>query len=285
MISATVGGITFSSDPVIRFGITSFDGWRGSPPVKTQLQDRANSDGMFGVSKFLRGARPITLAGRYTGTGEDAETYDQYDALAALLADGAPTTLTVTDPGGTASAQVILYGDGSTLTQLVNGLADYVITFVAPDPVKYGPAKTYSTGLSTAGGGLEYNLFAGGAGGTLFYGALGALGRVSVVNTGHADVWPVFSITGGLDSGFFIQWLETGQVLRYDRVVPLGTFVQLDSRTGEVLIDGVSDSSTYLTRDEWFAIPAKGSATLQLNAIGGSTGLPLMTVSSWDGSW
>ena len=283
MISATVGGITFSSDPAIRFGITTFDGWRGSPPVKTQLQDRANSDGVFGVTKFLRGARPITLAGRYTGTGEDAATYDQYDALAALLADGAPTTLTVTDPGGTASAEVILYGDGSTLTQLVNGIADYVITFVAADPVKYGPLKTYSTGLPSAGGGLEYPLHSPSA--ALFYGALGALGRVVVTNEGRADVWPVFNITGGFDSGFFIQWLETGQVLRYDRVVPLGSFVQLDSRTGEVLIDGVSDGSTYLTRDDWFAIPAKGSATLQINTIGATTGTPLLTVSSWDGSW
>lgn len=281
MITVNVDDLTFSSDPSAPLGITAIDGWFSGATIKTSPHDRANSDGVFGVVKFFRGARVITQSGLFTGAATEEESALMWRRLAAIMADGAPREITVTDPAGPLSATVILYDSGSTLEPLIDGMAEYVITFLAFDPVRYGPWRTTSTGLAQPGGGLTYPLFS--PAGVLDYGANGDLGRVTVTNAGSADVWPSFTVTGTLTAGFFIQCLETGDVIRYDRVVPAGTVITIDSRTGAVQVDGVSDGSTYVTRDEFFPIPGGQSRTIQFNAIGGSSGAPQMTVREADG--
>lgn len=158
----------------------------------------------------------------------------------------------------------------------------FAVDLLAWDPVRYGDDSTLAVGVPTNGGGLEYNL--GSPSGALYYGANGGLGRVDVTNSGTADTWPVFTITGQLDSGFEIRRLDTGDVLRYDRVVPAGTTVTIDSATGEVVLDGVSDASTYLTRSEFFPIPAMSTVTLQFSPTSTSSGSPTMTV-GWRSGW
>lgn len=281
MISATIGGLTFTSDPTSIYGLETLDGWYSSAPTKTRVFERSNSDGAFGVSTFYRGARVVTMAGLFVGAGDNATAFAQWQGLSGLLASGATQTLSVTDPAGTFTSDVMLYGNGSTLEPLLNGMARYVVTFLAFDPVKYSPWRSTVISLAAGAGGLEYNL--GAPAGALYYGGNGELGRGTLTNAGNADVWPTFSVTGALSNGFFIQCLETGQVIRYDRVVPAGTTVSLNSRTGSVLVDSVSDASTYITRDEWFSIPAGTSRTIQFNAISGSSGTPLLTVRDADG--
>lgn len=121
--------------------------------------------------------------------------------------------------------------------------------------------------------------------GTLFYGANGDLGRATLTNSGTARVWPSVVLKGGLTAGFFVQRLDTGQVVRYDRIVPEGSTVTINFRTGAVLIDGLSDGSTYLTRYEFFSVGPGESIEVQFNAIGGSTGKPTATLTIADGYW
>ncbi len=289
-VTLTIGSLVFSSDPAVKLSIAedSLQGWFSGPPVKTQPDDRANGDGVFGVSEFFRYARPITFSGLYTGSGDEAADFLIGRQISAIFASGLPGTISVDDPAGTLTAEVMPIADAALVTPLVDGMAEYTVSLLAFDPVRYGPTTTTSTGLPTSGGGLEYNLYSGGAGGALYYGANGNLGRVTLVNNGTADVWPTFTVTGQLDAGFYIQCLtgpDSGQVLRYDRVVPAGTTVSIDSRTGEVLIDGVSDASTYLTRDEFFSVPAMGSVDVQFNPITTSSGTPTMTTTVRDGWW
>lgn len=278
-----VGSLVFDGEGGSRF-YTSFKGWLDSPPMRADTIDRPNSDGAFGSTKNYRSAKSMTLvAGQFGDSAAAAEELN--DEFAAIQSDGVPFVIGVETDRGLRSMTVSLSGSAE-VDELVDPPGAIVTAqFIAFDPVKYGPAVTYPTGLASGGGGLEYNLFEGGAGGALYYGALGNLGRVTVVNNGTADVWPSFVIGGQLTAGFFIQCLETGAILRYDRVVPAGSTVTLDSLTGEVLVDGVSDGSTYLTADGWFPVPSKGFATIQFNAIAGSSGTPTMTVTSSDGFW
>lgn len=262
----------------------ALQGWHSGAPIRGIAEDRPNSDGAFGSVKNYRSARVLTLSGHLL-TDSVAACQDLMDGFAAIQPDGALFPLSVENDLGTRSVLVTANGVPEVTPDPDFLGATIGAQFIALDPVKYGPAVTYPTGLASGGGGLEYNLFVGGAGGALYYGALGNLGRVSVVNNGTADVWPSFVISGQLTAGFFIQCLETGAILRYDRIVPAGSTVTLDSLTGEVLVDGVSDGSTYLTSDGWFSIPAKGFATIQFNAIAGSSGTPTMTVTSSDGFW
>lgn len=279
-----IGLLVFDGEGIGDRFYTSFKGWKGSPPMRADATDRPNSDGAFGSVKNYRSARVMTFVGGQFGDSEAAaETLN--DEFAAIQSDGAPLLIQVETDRGIRSVIATLSGSAEVDEVIDPPGAQVTAQFIAYDPVKYGPAIPYPTGLASGGGGLEYPLYSGGAGGTLYYGALGNLGRVTVVNNGTADVWPSFVVTGQLDNGFYLQCLETGDILRYDRVVPAGSTVTLDSRTGEVLIDGVSDGSTYLTSDGWFPIPRKSFATIQFNAIAGSSGTPTMTVTSSDGFW
>ncbi len=280
-----IGDLTFDAEGTSGFIYTKLQGWLSSPPMRAVVEDRPNGDGAFDVSRDYRGARVITFDGGLVGaTTEDAEE-NFFNAFAGIQASGEPITFSVERDWGTRSctvslqnvAEVEAIGDG-----LVAGVS---AQFVARDPVKYGPEVDYSTGLASGGGGLEYELYEGGAGGALYYGALGNLGRVTVTNSGTADTWPVFEVAGELTTGFYIQSLNDGSVLRYDRVVPAGSTVTIDSRTGSVLVDGVSDASTYLTRDQFFPIPAGSSVQIQFNAISTSSGNPMMTVTARSGWW
>lgn len=272
-VTTSLGGLVFSTDAASGYTISALDGWYSGPPVRSDVEDRPNADGAFDVSRVYKGARVITQTGMILADDEADAMANYWLAFAALQADGAPSAFTVTDETGTKTAEVTLAAPPE-VGRIISGAASYTLQLVARDPIKYGPASDYSTGLPTSGGGLEYNLHSGGSGGSLYYGANGDLGRVALTNAGTASVWPSALVTGALTTGFYFQRLETGEVVRYDRVVPAGSTVSIDFRTGEVLVDGISDGSTYLTRDDFFSIAPGEVATVQFNAIGGSSGTP-----------
>lgn len=279
-ITSTFGGLTFSNEPGSGgYSIATLDGWYSGAPVRSEVLNRPNSDGAFGVTRVYKGARVVTQTGLIFA---DSPGDPLWTAFAGLQADGAASDFVVTDPIGPLSISATL-ASAPEIEPTVNGLASYVLQLVARDPVKYGPDVVYSTGLASGGGGLEYNL--GAPSGTLYYGAVGTLGRIEITNAGTAEVWPRIVVTGVLDSGFYVQSLETGEVVRYDRVVPAGSTVTIDFRTGEVLVDGTSDASTYLTVDQFFSVPPGGSRTIQFNALGAFSGSPTMTATVPSGGW
>lgn len=281
LIESTFGGLEFSTASST-LSIDKLDGWYSGAPVRSEVRSRPNADGAFGVNRVYRGARVITQTGLMSTGDVDSGIVGVWREFAALSPQGAPGDFTVTDAGGPLTVSATLAMEPQ-ITHLAGGVAAYMLQLVARDPVKYGPEVTYSTGLASGGGGLEYPLYE--PSGARYYGALGNLGRVTVANTGTADTWPVFEVSGQLDGGFTILCLETGSLLRYDRVVPAGSTVTIDSRTGSVLVDGVSDASTYLTRDQFFAVPAGGSCVVQFSAISTSSGTPMMTVKARSGWW
>lgn len=279
-----IGDLTFDAENRAVWSAMELQGWKGSPPMRAIAEDRPNADGAFGSVRNYRSARVLRFSGVLEGATL-AQQQEIEDRFAAIQADGVPFSLSVENDLGTRSLTVSLVGEADVQPDPDFRGATVTARFIAYDPVKYGPAVTYSTGLASGGGGLAYPLHSGGSGGALYYGALGNLGRIELANSGTADTWPIFEVSGVLTTGFFIQNLGDGSVLRYDRVVPAGSTVTIDSRTGEVLVDGISDASTYLTTDQFFPVPAGGSATVQFNAISTSSGTPTLTASVRSGWW
>jgi len=283
-ISVTIDGLTFYGDGANSDWIYErLQGWYSSPPMRGQSQDRPAGDGAFGLAKAYRSARPLTFTGSLVGSSPSVAVTDLWMAFAAIQSNGEPFVLSVTDNFGTLSCTVSLDGP-VVIDEITDYGASVEASFIAYDPIKYAAATNPSTGLPTSGGGLEYNLGSG-AGGELNYGANGVLGRMTLTNSGTAAVWPSFSITGALTTGFFLQRLDTGQVVRYDRVVPAGSTVAIDFRTGAVIVDGLSDGSTYLTRYEFFSVLPGESFEVQFNAIAGSSGTPTATATIANGFW
>jgi hypothetical protein len=274
-------GRTWKGDGTGDFVFQKLDGIDGGAPMRGSSDDLPNSDGAVALAHVDRSALPLKFIGLMRAA-TDAEGKSMRRWFAALQSDGIPFELQYVESDG----EVL------TLTVTVNGVpyvekwnerTAYVeVSLIAFDPVKYGAKHTAVTGLSQPGGGLEYPLHS--PSGALSYGSVGELGRVTLYNNGTADVWPVVHVTGALTLGFFIQRLGSGEVVRYDRVVPAGTTVDIDFATGETLVDGISDASIYLTRSEFFPVRPGESFEVQFNAVSGSSGSPQMTITNGDGN-
>lgn len=257
--------------------------WYTLPDSKSKNSPTPQSHGSFNPGRDWRSAAAISFTAGYIGDSQ-AECIAALESFTAIGALVTAPTVSVTDDLRTTSRDVSVRHIGvPDFFGYDQFEVHFAVDLLAWDPIRYGPAVSYQTGLASGGGGLEYNL--GAPAGALYYGAVGDLGRVTVANEGTADTWPVFIVTGTLATGFFIQNLGDGSVLRYDRVVPAGSTVSIDSRTGQVLVDGQSDASTYLTRDEFSPLPAGSSAVFQFNPISTSSGSPMMTVTGWSGWW
>lgn len=285
MITVTIDGLAFEAKP--NYPSTGLvcrrlQGWYSGAPVRDDAVDRPASDGAFGVSRAYRSARPLRFEGALFAATTEEAIAGLWRHFSAIQADGRPFPLSVTDATGTLTATVSLSGS-TEIEPETDRVARVAARFIAYDPVKYAAPRQLVTGLPTAGGGLTYNLFD--PAGALDYGANGNLGRVELTNGGTAEVWPRVRVDGGLADGFFVQRLDTGQTVRYDRVVPLGSWVDIDFATGAVVVDGVSDGSTYLTRGEFFSVPPGAEFDVQFNGLGAASGTPLMTVTIADGFW
>lgn len=282
MISVLLPGVpVITNDPAARIRLADIADWNDSVDKKLdRTLSWPNRDGESDQDPVYDAARYPVVSGSIFAES-DAELPEFRRSLMALKQYSSKFTMEVTDSEGTLQAEVQLAGKIRFSVIEENRYATFSVPLLATDPVKYSVPRELVTGLPTDGGGLAYPLF--GAAGTLDYGANGDLGRVTVSNAGDARVWPIFSVSGALTSGFFYQRLDTGETIRYDRVVPLGSTVTVDHRTGEVLIDGDSDGSTYLTRFDFFSIGPGEAFDVQFNAIGASSGTPEMTVTVADG--
>ena len=152
------------------------------------------------------------------------------------------------------------------------------LQFYAPDPLKYAPTQTLTTGLPTSGGGLTYPLAY-----PLNYGAAGNPGRVVATNTGSADVSPVLTITVPIDSaGFQVTSVEDGLTVQFNGAVGANDTFVIDTRTGISTLNG---STRYVTFTSWPKIPANSSRTFAFGALGAYSSLAALSVAFAPGFW
>lgn len=143
----------------------------------------------------------------------------------------------------------------------------YQAVVKCPDPFKYGPTQTATTGLPTEGsGGLAFPLF--GTTGKLEFGTPGNPGQVTLANPGTADAWPTFTITGPALGGIVLSDVATGREIVYTGDIPSsGVLLIVDSSSGRATLNG-SDRTGQLTVKQWWPVPAGGSSTVQFSTLG-----------------
>jgi len=294
MTSINVGGLTFYNDGtadangVVRT-FTDTKGWFDGAPTKTAGVDRPwGSHGAFAIRAY-RGARLITIT-----TSTHAPTRrlasDEQRALAGLLAEGSFDDFTVSDADqGVLMSSVRL--EGTPLIDWHHAQdIDCLLTFLAPDPLRYAAPVTQTTGFPVQSGGLEYDLYTDGSGtdtGFLEYGIAGATGRILLTNTGNSAAWPAYAIAGPVSAeGFEILAVGSGATIRFQGAIPAGSTLLLDSAQGAetALMDGVSDRSGQVTRMDPMSVPANGSLELAFVNLGTITAAQ-MTVTIRPGSW
>jgi hypothetical protein len=253
--------------------VARLTGWWDGAPVKTRLNDRPQADGYFQVAQSYRAGRVITVEGSYVGQ-DMTDTYAAIMSLRALQATGVPSVFRVTEPYWTLKATALLTGAPELPNRLFSPYFTFKFDVTTFDPNLYGDDEVFTTGVPMSGGGLLFPL---GTTPTAYwdFGADGTSGRVSFTNTGTAITWPSLTAAGGLGAGFTATDVTTGQVVEFDRVIPVGSVVQIDQRTGRAWIDSPSnDVSGWITGRDFFAIGPGETHQIQFAGLGVVTGSP-----------
>jgi hypothetical protein len=259
------------------FYLVNLTDWYSLPNAKTEVRERPLADGAFGFAADYYQAATVSVDGVYLAT----DRTDLLQARAKLMqaVRGPSVPLTFTDELGPTTRFVNVRA-----MPMADDHGKMYFTFsvdaLSVDPNRYASGapglETVSTGLPAGGTGLAWKIAY-----PVVWGTPSATGRVTVHNIGTADSFTVMQVTGGLAGGFIITNVTTGDVLRLDRAVPLGSTVLLSPRTGRVTIDGLdNDISGFLTTRQWWSIPAESSQDLQFTAIGAPTGTPTLTATT-----
>lgn len=248
-----------------------FSDWYSLPDSKEQPRDRPVADGAFGIDRDWRSALPMSLSGWYRGS----DWLATMNGLRRALADGAGVTVSVTDDDGPTSRTASVRRFKPQPNPAAKSFL-FVAELLALDPNRYGATVAPSTGLPTSGSGYVWPALW-----PADWGSGGNPGRVVAENAGDMTTHPLLEVTGGMAAGVELVEITTGSYLRVERDIPATSTLFFDVRTGSAYLDiPANDVSSMLTRRDWqgFSIPGRGSRTIQLNALGATSGTPRLTV-------
>lgn len=247
-----------------------FDAWYTLSDSKSEIRERPSADGAFGIDRDWRSGLTLPVTGRFRGSTWPS----MLAALQAVVAAGAPVTVTVTDDLGVSSRTVnVRRFEPHPMPGAKLCYFDMIL--FAPDSRRYGPLVSTSTGLAVAGTGQPWPQVWPAP-----WGTGGTDGRITLTNSGSASTAPLLIVTGGLSAGVELVEVTTGAYLRLDRIIPAGSTVYFNTRTSRIYLDSpANDISGFATRRDWegFQIPAGGSRVIQFNNPGIASGSPLLT--------
>jgi hypothetical protein len=274
MATLTIAGLALSGDKTSTTGFYFRNpvDWESLTDSKSEVNERPQADGAFGVADDYRSSAAISVDGWYRGA-DRADALAAKTILKAALGKGVPATAVMDDIDGRRSRVVSIRAvpiDDNRKSRVFT----FTIHMIATDPLMYGDTVTFDASPRVSGGGLLFPL---GSTATKYwdFGADGTSGRITVTNAGSAPTWPRVRARGGMGEGFIAACRETGQTIEFDRQIPVGSEVTVNQRTGTASIDGeTNDVSGFLTSREFFAVPAGATRNIQFTVLGVKTGTP-----------
>jgi len=259
----------------VRFTVDKFDGW-GSPGSSAVLTQRARGHGATSSEGFYH-PRTMTIEGLMMAPTPGMLSVAA-DSLSAAVSLGSFSML-VSEQGRlrNCSAQ---RQDDVQFTYLSDLVARYSIQVVAKDPRKFGDLISASTRLPFSEGGLTFPVTFP----VTFTGTSGT-GQVSITNPGNtqAPVW--LRIDGPLPAGgWTITHQGKKQSLTFATSLALGAgeFVTVDMDRREVLAQGQSPRSGYVTSRGWFSLdPGVNVIAFSAQNYSSTASLTVTTKPSW----
>lgn len=252
-----------------------FDGW-GSPGSTAEFTQRARGIGATSSEGFLK-ARVMSISGVF-----DAPTPELALAAADKLSAAVSLTgflLSVWQAGSIRSCNVKRQDD--VIITWVDALtANYSIQVVARDPRKFGDLITASTLLPFSSGGLTFPVTFP----ITFTGTSGT-GVLRVNNPGNtpAPVW--LRIDGPIPAGgWTVTHIAKQQSLTFATALALGAgeFVTVDMDRREVLAQGQSPRSGYVTSRGWFSLdPGDNDIAFSAQNYSSTATLTVVTKPAW----
>lgn len=270
-----LGDLVMQGGPVSSgFYFSELTDWYSLTDSKSPVNERPQANGAFNIGNDYRQSAVISVKGGYLGDAR-VDVQAAKRTLTAAAGGGRPVTARHTEDDESSTRVVSVRSmpidDDHGRTEMT-----FTIDMVAADPLRYGDPVVSVTGVPVASGGLIFPLGSGAA--LIDFGTGGASGRISVSNPGTAPVFAPFEVSGGLSLGFVVTDVTTGQVIEFDRQIPLGSTVFVNQRTGRAYIDAPgNDVSGSLTSKQWFAIGPGETHDIQFQPLGSVTGTPTLT--------
>jgi hypothetical protein len=166
------------------------------------------------------------------------------------------------------------------VTELTDKISSYSILIVATDPRKFGDLVTASTLLPSSTGGLTFPITF-----PITFTGVSNTGVIRVNNPGNtqAPVW--LRIDGPIPAGgWTITHVGKKQTLTFSTALALGSgeFVTVDMDRREVLAQGQSPRSGYVTSRGWFSLdPGDNDIAFSAQNFSSTASLTVTTKPSW----
>jgi hypothetical protein len=261
----------------VRWSITNdFEGWHGSPTPTLELTQRARAHGSTGSESFMT-SRFMTIRGLIHAPDPVAleDAFDRLNAAVTL----APFQMIVAGRSKIRHCMVQRQGEVIPFSHS-DVLGEYSILIVAKDPRKFGDLSTETTRLPFSEGGLTFPVTFP----VTFTGTSGT-GVVRVNNPGNtqAPVW--LRIDGPIPAGgWSVTHVGKKQTLTFATALALGSgeFVTVDMDRREVLAQGQSPRSGYVTSRGWFSLdPGDNDIAFSATNYSSTASLTVTTKPSW----
>lgn len=277
MTTIELGGVTFQDHPAIAdasptgWFFQDLIDWYGVPDSKAPAELVPQAHGSFDPGVDWREPATPSFVAIYVGSSE-ADALAAAEEFCELGTSEDQQVMRVTDALRTTSREVSV----RRVKQRDHRGARYImfdVDTLAPDPLRYGDEVVGSTGLPSLTGGLAFPIVF-----PIDFATTGDTGRIVTANTGKQDTFSRFVVTGGLAGGFSLIDVEDGREIRFEFPIDVGHAVTVDQRTGRAWLDSEENTLTgYLTKSEWWPVPAGGTRSVQFNSIGAVTGTPTLT--------
>jgi len=255
--------------------LENFSGW-GSPGSTAELTQRARGHGATSSEGFLK-ARIMTLEGTIDAPTAEALSQAVDDLSAAVSLN--EFTLMVSEAGRIRHCDAKRQ-DEVIVTWLDAVTAKFSIQITAKDPRKFGDLITASTRLPFSEGGLAFPVTF-----PITFTDVSGTGVVTINNPGNtqAPVW--LRIDGPIPAGgWTITHIGKRQAVSFATALELGAgeFVTVDMDRREVLAQGQSARSGYVTSRGWFSLdPGDNDISFSAQNYSSTATLTVTTKPAW----
>lgn len=260
----------------VRWSLTTFDGWDGSPNPTLDLEQRGRGHGATDSESFMT-ARVLTMGGLIHGADRAAleAAFDRLNAAVQLE----PFEVLVAEYGRVRN--IMVRRQGAVIpTWHSDKLAEYSVLVSAKDPRKFGDLASYSTVLPFSTGGLvrpsTWPRTWTGVSGT---------GTITVNNPGNTEAPVWLRIDGPLPAGgHSVTHQGKKRTLTFGTTLALaaGEFLTVDMDRREVLAQGQSPRSGYVTNRGWFSLdPGENVISFSSVNYSATASLTLSTKPAW----
>lgn len=248
------------------YGLKKLEGWIDLPSHRTGIEPRSGRHGSY-AGQLLSEHRTVTADLLIRASVPDfAEAVRELRRVTAS-SESAPEEPLVIQWHGRKQmvmARCVRRMIPAEYNSYPQGLAPASVQWVASDPRQLElPSVLQQTGLAVAVGGLEFPLVF-----PLDFGLGTIEGSMVLTNSGNADAWPIFSITGPAPEPKIIN-TNTGKTLAFKNTTTIlgGETWEIDTnhRTVTLLGTNISKNAELLIRG-WFPIPPGESHTIQFVA-------------------